>query len=121
MPPGYAFSDKNGDKRRNIRLKWWGDTGRGWRDRAISVPDPADLPEGDLHGAPVDRYPSDDLPVFFGHYWLEGTPVLQSANTLCLDYSAGKDGPLVTYEFQPEDAGLSVDRIRVHGAGCGLG
>lgn len=34
-------------------------------------------------------------PVCLGHYWLTGTPALLSSRAVCVDYSAGKGGPLV--------------------------
>ena len=39
-------------------------------------------------------------PIFFGHYWMTGTPQLQSDNAVCVDYSAGKGGPLVAYRWE---------------------
>jgi hypothetical protein len=41
-------------------------------------------------------------PTFFGHYWLTGELSLQSDRAVCVDYSAGKGGPLVTYRFDGE-------------------
>ena len=58
------------------------------------------------------RIARTDKPVFFGHYWLTGTPALQTAKHVCVDYSAGKGGPLVAYRFDgqpdlsPEEASL---------------
>jgi len=43
-----------------------------------------------------------DKPVFFGHYWLTGTPSLQSDRAACVDYSAGKDDARVAYRFDGE-------------------
>jgi hypothetical protein len=48
--------------------------------------------------------------VFFGHYWLTGTPSLQSRQTVCVDYSAGNGGPLVAYRFDAEPE-LSPERL----------
>ena len=41
------------------------------------------------------RIPAMSTPVFFGLYWLTGTPSLQSSRPVCVDYSAGNGGPLV--------------------------
>ncbi|MEZ5751592.1 MAG: hypothetical protein R3D60_06390 [Paracoccaceae bacterium] len=67
-----------------------------------------------VHQITVRGYPVHERPVFFGHYWLSGDPVLQAPNALCLDYSAGKDGPLVTYELHPGEMLLSTDRVWLH-------
>jgi hypothetical protein len=59
-------------------------------------------------------YPVGDKPVFFGHYWMSGEPELQSANALCLDYSAGTDGPLVTYKHIAGSGELSLEQVTIH-------
>ena len=41
-------------------------------------------------------------PVFIGHYWLQGKPALQGSKIACVDYSAGKGGPLVAYRWDGE-------------------
>ena len=109
------FHDKDGTSRDHIRLQWWNAGARTWRDIAISVPDPEDLPDAVLPGTLMaETEAPDERPVFLGHCWLSGDPVLQAPNALCLDYSAGRDGPLVTYELHPDEAALSPDRIRIH-------
>lgn len=51
-----------------------------------------------------------DKPIFFGHYWMTGEPALLSASMACVDYSAGKGGPLVAYRFE-EGARMAKDRF----------
>lgn len=115
LPDGFAFRDKDGTHRDHVRLQWWNAGARTWRDIAISVPDPDDLPDVPLPGSLMAQtYPVHERPVFFGHYWLSGDPVLQAPNALCLDYSAGKDGPLVTYELHSDETLLSPDRVWLH-------
>ena len=115
LPDGFAFRDKDGTHRDHVRLQWWNAGARTWRDIAISVPVPDDLPDVPLPGTLMAQtYPAHERPVFFGHYWLSGDPVLQAPNALCLDYSAGKDGPLVTYELHPGETLLSPDRVWLH-------
>ncbi len=115
LPDGHSITDKDGTVRQEVRLQWWNATARTWREIAISVPSMNDLPDGYLPEALMSQtYPRNQRPVFFGHYWLSGHPVLQAPNALCLDYSAGKAGPLVTYELTEPGAPLSLDKIRVH-------
>jgi hypothetical protein len=59
-------------------------------------------------------YPETAKPVFFGHYWLTGLPVLQASNALCLDYSAGRDGPLMSYGMNG-DTPLTLEKVERHG------
>lgn len=104
LPESFAFPDKDGTHRDHVRLQWWNTGARIWRDIAIPVPDPDALPDASLPDLlRAQACPANERPVFFGHYWLNGAPCLQ-----------GKDGPLVTYEFQREEGPLSLDRIRVH-------
>ncbi|SDX71128.1 hypothetical protein [Roseicitreum antarcticum] len=115
LPEGWSFTDKDGTERDQVRLQWWNAAARTWRDIAISVPSVEDLPDEDLpETLSAQTYPATARPVFFGHYWLSGDPVLQAQNALCLDYSAGKEGPLVTYELYPGEVSLSPERICMH-------
>ena len=119
LPDGYSFTDSDGTERHRVRLKWWHAAARTWRDIAISVPVVEDLPDAELPQNVISQiYPPDAPPVFFGHFWLRNTPLLQAPNALCLDYSAGKDGPLVSYELSDPTEPLSLKNIRVHPAIC---
>jgi hypothetical protein len=78
----------------------------------MSVPDPDELPKTPLpENIRKFTYPADGKPVFFGHYWLTGTPAKQAPNALCLDYSAGKDGPLVSYVVDGENSRIELDDL----------
>lgn len=112
LPIGYTFTDKDGTNRDHVRIKWWQSRALSWADLAMSVPDPTELPINSLPASALKRiYPKDAKPVFFGHYWLTGTPVMQAPNALCLDYSAGKDGPLMAYRFEAESQELFPGNI----------
>ena len=56
-------------------------------------------------------YPEDAKPVFFGHYWMFGRVKLEAQNALCLDYSAGSDGPLISYRFSTDAPELALGNI----------
>ncbi|MFY9984149.1 MAG: hypothetical protein WAK31_05295 [Chthoniobacterales bacterium] len=45
--------------------------------------------------------------ITYVHYWLpkDWPPAPIMPNVICVDYSAGKSGPLVPYSFDPERAG----------------
>ncbi len=116
LPNGHSFADKNGDKRREVRIKWWNAKGDGWSDIAMSVPEPESLPtESVPECVSAMSYPLRAKPVFFGHYWLTGRPVLQAPNALCLDYSAGKEGPLMSYQMEGRSP-LSLKNMSCHEA-----
>ncbi len=115
LPDGTIFTDKDGYARSEIRVAWWKPEAKTWQDIAISVPAPkAQLPTGALPDEiGYEPYPADAKPVFFGHYWLTGEIVLQAPNALCLDYSAGKEGPLVAYTFEDGATGLDIGNVTV--------
>ncbi|MGB2904677.1 MAG: hypothetical protein WBJ68_14845 [Candidatus Dechloromonas phosphoritropha] len=52
----------------------------------------------------------DNVPTFVGHYWLTGTPGVQSPTVAVLDFGAGKAGPLVAYRWSGESE-LSNERL----------
>ena len=109
LPPGHSFLDKDGHTRERVRVRWWDERAASYRTAAMlssveasALPDVA-IPE---HA----RIPLDDRPVFFGHYWLTGDIELQSPRHACVDYSAGKGGPLVAYRYDGE-AELSIEKF----------
>jgi hypothetical protein len=115
LPVGYVVKDKEGHDRTKVRLAWWRRNEMTWRGSIVSVPDTRELPDGRLtDDAVVMQYPEDAKPVFFGHYWMVGDPVVETRNALCLDYSAGTDGPLIAYRFSPDDTEVSLSNVVRH-------
>ncbi|WP_150452104.1 metallophosphoesterase [Arenibacter lacus] len=107
LPGKLFFKDKDGNERRETRIRWWEDPSQMTYEE-ISVHAYEGLPNipidvNDLKD--TDYYEKGDKPVFFGHYWLtEGQPSLFKDNICCLDYSVAKDGYLVAYSFDGESA-----------------
>lgn len=101
LPEGFAFADKDGNERREIRTKWWDASLTTYRSACLGT-DPELLPDQEIAGR--TPMPAPDRPTFVGHYWLhpasEMTP--RSDRVACVDYSAGKGGPLVAYRFDGE-------------------
>jgi hypothetical protein len=115
LPGGRSFNDKEGKQRFDVRLKWWNGDAQNWRQVAMSVPDISQLPDSPLPDDLLTTiYPDGDKPVFFGHYWMSGELELQSTNALCLDYSAGTVGPLVTYTHIAGSRELSLENVAIH-------
>lgn len=118
LPPGVTFQDKDGTERDAVRLRWWRGGAASWREIAMSVPDLDSIPDEALpEHVRAQTYHEEAPPVFFGHYWLNGAPRLQAPNALCLDYSAGAGGPLMSYAMEGGGP-LSLDRLRAHGPGA---
>ncbi len=105
MPHGLTFTDKDGAIRREIRIKWWEDPLTSTY-KSISIEPLDNLPDTLIEPESIkttDFYNSKMKPVFFGHYWLKGEPVLYEENVCCLDYSVAKEGYLVAYRFDGEE------------------
>lgn len=89
LPDGYRFHDNGGHPRQELRLAWWRGSARTWREAALSVPDPNELPDAPLpDGLLAGLYPQDAAPVLVGHYKMTGPPRIEAPNALCLDYPA---------------------------------
>lgn len=115
LPEGYSFADKDGNRRSEVRIKWWNTDGESWADIAMSVPDITALPTGPVPQTIAEMaYPQTAKPVFFGHYWMTGKAKMQAPNAICLDYSAGKDGPLMAYTME-DGQPLSLKNLRAFG------
>ena len=109
LPAGHYFRDKDGITRHHVRVRWWDENATTYRTAAMLSPtECAALP--DLPIPARARIVRTDKPVLFGHYWLTGTPSLQSRQAVCVDYSAGNGGPLVAYRFDAEPE-LSPERL----------
>lgn len=75
LPPGAPYIDKDGNVRHSVRTAWWEDP----------------------------SYVSDTSPItFVGHYWRVGEMQPLSPRVVCVDYSAGKGGPLAAYRWSGE-------------------
>jgi hypothetical protein len=109
LPVGQQFQDKDGYVRSRVRVRWWDQGASTYRSAAMLSPaERAALP--DLPIPEYARVERTAKPVFFGHYWLTGSPALQSLRCACVDYSAGNGGPLVAYRFDGEPD-LSSERF----------
>jgi len=99
LPQGHSFEDKDGITRREVRIRWWDEQSSSYRDLAL-VPDGAErLPDVPVPQNMRPRVPGGK-PTFFGHYWMTGRPAPLSPSAACVDYSAGKGGPLVAYRYE---------------------
>jgi hypothetical protein len=104
LPKGIRFQDKDGNKRKDIRIKWWEDPLKSVY-KELSIEPIPELPESIVDPSTINSshfYSPTDKPVFFGHYWLRGNPMLYRANICCLDYSVAKKGFLAAYRFDNE-------------------
>ena len=109
LPGGTSFFDKDGHERHEVRTKWWDSTLTTYRQACIGL-SPETVPNDEIVGRAL--IPESDRPTFIGHYWLNPrTPMApRSRFVACVDYSAGKGGPLAAYRFDGE-AELTADKF----------
>ena len=111
LPEGVVYRDKEGHPRLRTRIAWWDAAAETYRNAALVDPETAVMiPDDPLPAASRIAYGEGARPVFFGHYWLSGTPRLTSARMACLDWSVAKDGHLASYRHDGE-AVLDPDRL----------
>jgi hypothetical protein len=107
--------DKDGNLRKKLRVKWWMTpeerASAQTYDQAVRADETA---WGKIKGIHIPgdvlkdlRSPdkmdnTNNIPVFFGHYWFSGEPRPLTPTAACLDYSVGKGGPLVCYRWDGE-------------------
>jgi len=102
LPEGVSFFDKDGHERLNTRIRWWDDTATTYRRAALVDAETAQrIPDINL-GEDERLTFNHAAPVIFGHYWLQGNPILTDRRRLCLDYSVAKGGHLAAYQWDGE-------------------
>ena len=102
LPEPHSFKDKDGHIRRNVRIRWWDREATGFKELALMPQELREqLPDLEVPSNYRTDYDGSKL-VFFGHYWMNGAMQRQSRHAACVDYSAGKGGPLVAYRFEGE-------------------
>jgi len=104
LPKDVKYIDKDGHPRSSVRYKWWIKLNmETYRTVAVNyeeqVPDVIVNSEYFKGHTP---YLENQKPVFFGHYWKNGKPEIQTENVCCLDYSLAKCKKLVAYRYDGE-------------------
>jgi len=109
LPDGVSFFDKDGHERHEVRTKWWDPSLSTYRRACLGL-NPNDVP--DIPIVSREPIPEPDRPTFIGHYWLSSKSPMapRSSRVACVDYSAGKGGPMVAYRFDGE-VELSADKF----------
>lgn len=106
LPGESTFTDKDDTVRKEIRIKWWENPANATYRKFSVIPIDDIVNDGldDNITYIIDKgyYTETEKPVFFGHYWLDGTPRLFRDNICCLDYSVAKKGNLIAYRFNGE-------------------
>lgn len=101
MPDDMVLKDGYGFKRTAYRIKWWEPMqGKGFED--ISFGNRFKLPNYTIPRElcyDIPTYPKDELPVFFGHYCLNGKAGVIRENLCCVDGCIANGGIMVAYRW----------------------
>jgi len=98
LPEGVSFIDKDGHLRTKCRLKWWQPENKRETNKDALLLCPSNI-EDQPYKSNGFVYNSDK-PVFFGHYWLKGDPIIENQKCICLDYSVARGGKLVAFRSE---------------------
>lgn len=98
------FMDIHGIWRKECRLKWWQPANKRKLLKDILINCPCESDETLLTNNDAISYESG-IPVFFGHYWLEGEPRIENPYAICLDYSVANKGKLISYKSEYLNSG----------------
>ncbi|MGV0626470.1 metallophosphoesterase [Mycolicibacter minnesotensis] len=112
------YKDKDGSPRGSARMRWWDDDARTLRDIAemsssyetLAGERYPQLPEDELPAGAKAFVYTGDVPVFYGHYWRTGSPVLgndYTDRTACVDFSAVRGHPLTAYRWSVGEATIN--------------
>ncbi|MBK8521484.1 MAG: phosphoesterase [Chitinophagaceae bacterium] len=100
LPDGRSFSDKDGNIRKECRVKWWAlpENRKTMNDYLLECPE--EIKSHELSDGVKNKFTyTVNKPVLFGHYWLKGIPTVENERAICLDYSIAKGGKLLAYSI----------------------
>ncbi len=104
LPRNKKLVDLDSVRRGFIRVKWWEDH-HGKTYKQISTQSKVKLPNYKIPSNLISldvTYPSPAVPVFFGHYNLNGNPAILTPNVCCLDYGVVKNHKITAYRWHGE-------------------
>lgn len=104
LPKGRFIRDKSGHEHKDVRVADWRHEATDFRQVALVPPGQEQQLDGMDWPAGLELRPIEGSPILIGHHWFQGIPKVESPKLACLDWSAAKDGPLVAYRWDGEDA-----------------
>ncbi len=104
LPRNKNLIDAESVRRGFIRVKWWEDH-HGKTYKQISTQAKSKLPNYKIPSNLISldvTYPMLAVPVFIGHYNLNGKPQILTQNVCCLDFGVVKNNKLTAYRWNGE-------------------
>lgn len=102
LPDGQYVEDKEGIKHDDLRIARWRYGAKRLNEVALVASSLNHrFDDIELKGV-IELSEPKGSPIFIGHHWFSGQPLIESPKLACLDWSAAKDGPLVAYRWDGE-------------------
>lgn len=114
LPKPHVFKDKDGHERDRVRTCWWDSNAATYQEAALLDDKTRTKLPNDLIPIHVRLGHDGRKPLFFGHYWKTGTPIVQAEKVACVDYSIAAGGKLVAYRWAGEP---TLDEKQFHWVG----
>lgn len=102
LPNGHTFKDHREVERPDVRVKWWHESPRSYRDVAIVESAQRHIVPDQLLPGDFERIIVEGGPIFVGHYRMSGVPARMTRQVACLDWSKAEGQPLVAYRWDGE-------------------
>lgn len=113
LADGLSYEDSVGITRHYMRVRWWDIEATTYKAAFIGPPAALSHIEDDpIDGDHLIEYGRNEVPLFIGHYWMQGVPKPLSPNIACVDYSIARreTGKLCAYRWDGE-AELDMDKF----------
>ncbi|MCE5288438.1 MAG: metallophosphoesterase [Nocardiaceae bacterium] len=116
-----SYVDKDGHVRSRARLRWWHEgpaTLRGLAEMGgnFRTEDGQPYPALPDTAVPTSGSYTDQVPVFYGHYWRQGSPEYghdYTTYTACVDFSAVRGGRMTAYRWSGEEKIAARNYVQV--------
>jgi hypothetical protein len=111
LPEGVTSKDKEGNERKNCRVKWWMPLVERKTMNDVLIPCPEVLIQQPI---PSDkyfaRYEGTKL-VFFGHYSLKYKPIIENPLAICTDYNTAHGIELLACRVDVKNDKLEIELL----------
>ena len=107
-----SYQDSVGVTRPYMRVRWWDSDATTYKAAFMGPPAAlSHIKDDPIDGDHLIEYGHHEVPLFIGHYWMQGIPKSLAPNIACVDYSiARSDGKLCAYRWDGEEV-LDAERF----------
>ncbi|MBK7041946.1 MAG: metallophosphoesterase [Bacteroidetes bacterium] len=111
LPVGITNPDKEGNHRKDCRVKWWMPLEARQTMNDLLIPCPEVMKHQVIDQDKTYAHYEGTKPVFFGHYALKYKPVIENPLAICTDYNITHGGLLLACRVDIKDQSLTTELI----------